>query len=153
MIAAPPIVIDTATLADLDDLLRIEQQSWPDPWEPMHFAHAMQHRNNVAKLAYCQLTCEAIGFALYDVMQDQVWLVNLSVAADIRRAGVGRELLQHVERDAQRLKRYRVFVSVDERNIEAQLFLRSCGYRCFGIRHNEYGEDCDGYTLGRRLDA
>lgn len=149
MIAAPPIIIDTATLADLDDMLRIESESWPEPWEAMHFIHAMQHRNNVARLAYCQLTCEPIGFALYDVMQDRIWMVNLSVAADIRRAGVGRELLRDVERDAVRMKRDTVFASVDERNVEAQLWLKACGYKCCQVRRNEYGDDCDGYTFGR----
>ena len=71
------------------------------------------------------------GFIVYDNRNMDVAVVlALAVRKSGRREGIGRQLLDRVVR----LPRKEIIINVDERNLDAQLFLRSQGFRAVAIQ-------------------
>ena len=76
-----------------------------------------------------------VGFVVYDNRgTDVAQVLALAVHRPDRRQGIGGQLLERVVR----LPRKEIVVSVDERNLDAQLFLRAQGFRAVAIERNHY---------------
>ena len=76
-----------------------------------------------------------VGFIVYDNRSmDVAQILALAVNIPNRRQGIGGQLLGRVVR----LPRREIIVTVDERNIDAQLFLRSQGFPAVGIEDGHY---------------
>jgi ribosomal protein S18 acetylase RimI-like enzyme len=80
-----------------------------------------------------------VGFVIYDNRgMDTAQVLALAVGKPNRRQGTGGLLLERVVR----LPRKEIIVNVDERNLDAQLFLRSQGFRAIDTK--------DGYYIFKR---
>ena len=76
-----------------------------------------------------------VGFIVHDNRGlDTAQVLALAVHKPDRRQGIGGQLLERVVQ----LPRREIVVSVDERNLDAQLFLRSQGFRAVAIERNHY---------------
>ena len=76
-----------------------------------------------------------VGFVVYDNRgMDVTNVLALAVCKLNRRQGIGGQLLGRVVR----LPRTEIIVNVDERNLDAQLFLRSQGFRAVATEWNHY---------------
>ncbi len=73
-----------------------------------------------------------VGFIVYDNRgRDTAQILSLAVHKSDRRQGIGGLLLDRLIR----LPRREIVVRVDERNLDAQLFLRVQGFRAVEIEH------------------
>ena len=76
-----------------------------------------------------------VGFAVYDNRgMDTVQVLALAVCKPDRREGIGGQLLTRIVH----LPRKEVVVNIDGRNIVAQLFLRSQGFRAVTIEQDQF---------------
>lgn len=111
---------------DLPELLAIEAASHPNPWTADDFLNFLRRRACIGMAA--EVGGSVVGFMVYEIARDDLWLANLAVHPAYRRQGVGRLLLDKLLYKCQSHQRGRVMTAVGEENLAAQLFLRAGGW-------------------------
>jgi ribosomal-protein-alanine N-acetyltransferase len=115
--------------ADLPQVVAIEQESFTSPWAKRHF-----ERELLLPYSRSLVACEAespekvLGYVLRWLVEGEVELLNVAVARDVRRTGLGRRLIECVLRDARRAKATVVSLEVSVRNRAARALYRSLGF-------------------------
>jgi len=103
--------------------------------EDISVLYAKQIEELKRKKEDAQKLADNMKVAAYDVeMRILESLLAHYVIKPDRRQGIGGQLLERVVQ----LPRREIVVSVDERNLDAQLFLRSQGFRAVAIERNHY---------------
>lgn len=81
------------------------------------------------------------GFIVYDLWPQCFRVINVGVAPRLRRSGVGRYLITVLRKKLMRGKREGIQLVVHERNLGAQLWLRSLEFRAVDVIRRQFGED------------
>jgi len=87
-----------------------------------------------------------VGYVLFQRYDGMNTVHGLVVRKSCRREYVGRTLMHYVMR---RSKKVPLVVEIGERNLVAQLFLKSLGFRCIRIHHNSSKKGDDLYEFVR----
>lgn len=116
---------DAATIANLSRELIEYGLRWR--WTPMRVAASI-HDSDVNVLVAC-VRDNIAGFAIMRYRDDDAHLDLLAVAPPYRRAGVGRRLLEWLEKCAVVAGIFSVALEVRAANEGAQLFYQRMGYR------------------------
>lgn len=137
--------------ADVDAIVVIEREIYAHPWTAGNFRDSLQ-------AGYSCWVMECIGYlAGYGVLMlgvDEAHLLNLSVAADWQRRGLGRTLLQHLVRIARDCEAERMFLEVRPSNDAARSLYADAGFRALHVRRNYYPADAgreDAILMGMDL--
>lgn len=90
-----------------------------------HFKFIVQYDNGLL-----------VGFTIFHLNDDtnNITIHYLVVREGYRKAGHGRYFLKMAEN----LSPSEIKLGIPEENLDAQLFLRACGYKCVKIRKNYY---------------
>jgi ribosomal-protein-alanine acetyltransferase len=139
------------TLEDVDSVFSIEQTVQSYPWTRGNFTDAL---NNVYFCRVDEANDEIRGYAVLMPVMDEAELLNIGVAADRQRRGVGRAMLLEMLDMACAKNMIRVFLEVCASNTAALALYRSVGFVEFGLRKGYYrnavgGEDA--ITMACRL--
>ena len=125
-------------LADLDGVLLIEQNVHAHPWTRGNFTDALTSDN----LCYMYEDEESIvGYAVLLPAVDEVELLNISIAAEHQRKGLGRKLLVELMKIALGMKMRRMLLEVRVSNIPALGLYNDAGFRKIGLRRDYYVAD------------
>lgn len=123
---------------DISQVLKIEEASFPHPWERHDFDSLLcgRPRGHVLQLI-CSAEGPILAYAVWErkTLDDPMRLLNLAVHPNHRRQGLGACLIGRPG-----LKGYPLVADVIETNVPAQLFLRRLGWRCTAIIHQPYDE-------------
>ena len=134
------LVARAMTRADIPLVDAIEKQSYPYPWTAGIFVDCIRAGY------FCPVFAGGSGVVAYAVMSvaaGEAHILNLCVAPDHRRAGVGRRLLQHVV-DAARLQgAEHLFLEVRPSNAAARSLYEQAGFNRVAVRPDYY-PDSDG---------
>ncbi len=135
---------DTARLVLLDrtyseEICALEQRSYPHPWSPEliqgEFEKDVSLRlglvNSVGLMAYC----------FNYLVVDELHILNLAVAPEIRSRGHGRKLLFQVMRHAFRLGARCATLEVRQSNYIAKKLYAGMGFEVVGMRKNYYRDN------------
>jgi [ribosomal protein S18]-alanine N-acetyltransferase len=117
---------------DMPALLTIERASFTAPWREADFENALRRPCGFGLTA--EFNGDVCGYLIGNVNGGRVNLCNLCVAPRTRRRGVATALVRAVTRELRR--RQRLVTLVGERNVRAQIFFRSQGFRVVTIEHN-----------------
>ncbi|MGH7192034.1 MAG: GNAT family N-acetyltransferase [Candidatus Saccharimonadales bacterium] len=152
----PPLNIRWLRRRDLPDVLAIERASFAAPWSEADFDATLRRpycfglaaeRCQSQRHSQWQSLC---GYLLGAVDGKYVHLLNLAVAPDCRRRGIGSRLLSEVTERLSASGR-RLVVVLGERNVPAQLFYRAQGFRAVGVLRDFWnGTRDDAYLLEHR---
>ena len=136
------------TRHDLDDVMCIEAESEPNGWsrkvfwqklkEPMTRARALQVDGETRAFT----VCAAEGLSCH--------LLNIAVAPEWRRQGLGTAALKDVEDFARQKTLVEIRFEVRESNLAAQMLYKKLGYEAIDILHAHYGND-DAYRMRKPI--
>lgn len=131
----PEYAIRPMQRADADAVFGIEQRSYPYPWTKGIFFDCV-------RIGYCCRVAEfdggIAGYSILSAAAGEAHLLNLCVAPDHRRSGLGQLLLDGVLVDADILRAGRLFLEVRPSNKPAVALYRQNGFHVIGRRPEYY---------------
>jgi len=136
------ITICPMSLEDLDQVLAIEQQSFPHPWLRQHFIDELNSPHAFPLSAF-DLSGRLVGFICPMLLLDEGHILDVAVHTELRGAGVGRLLVQQVLDDCRAAGASFVSLEVRVSNLQAVSLYRKMGFAEVGKRKRYYenGED------------
>jgi len=122
-------------LADVDDVVAIEQKLQHFPWSRENFSDAV----NNGYLCYVDESQDMLrGYVILMPLIDEMELLNITVEESQQRKGLGREMLKEMLRIASTLEMKRMFLEVRLSNLAAISLYESVGFCIIGKRCNYY---------------
>ena len=123
------------TESDLDDVLAIESAVHAHPWTPGNFRDSLE-AGHECWIAERNLRVVAYGVVL--IGAGEAHLLNLSVAADCQRQGIGTELTRFVVKFASDCGAETIFLEVRPSNTAARALYARSGFAEIGLRLDYY---------------
>lgn len=130
---------------DMPQVLVIERESFNDPWTLEEFLVSLRERNTIGQVA--ERGEIVVGYVVYRLHRARIEILNLAVDPRERRRGVGTQLVGRLVQKLSTGRRRSLTAKVRERNVAAQLFLRSRGFRAVCVLHGAYDAGEDGYLM------
>lgn len=121
--------------ADLESVIRIEQESYEFPWGEVIFRDCLQVGYSCWTLEY---PGQIIGYGLLSAAAKEAHILNLCVNSGFRRAGLARMLLEHLMTVAKYHHAKTVFLEVRPTNAGAIQLYEDEGFAEVGTRKNYY---------------
>jgi len=112
---------------DLEQVLEIEQLSFPYPWTEEEFIRVLRHKSVVGQCV--EYEKQVVAYVIYELGNHCLEILNLAVHPSCWRRGFGSFLVDKLKSKLSKQKRPLLVAEVWERNVAAQLFFRSHGLR------------------------
>lgn len=131
-----PYRIRSAVLADVEAMAAIERRAFSDPWSEASFREALTSAWTFGIVA--QTGRGVAGYLIAREVAGTGEVLNLAVAPEARRRGIGGGLLEAGLVALQRRRVTEVFLEVRESNRSAQALYLGRGFRPVGQRAAYY---------------
>jgi len=131
-------ILREMTMADVDAILRIEQQVHAHPWTRGNFIDAL------GSASICKVYEDGdalLGYAVFMPAVDDVELLDIGITAEHQRKGLGRRLLFEIMEVARRMQLRRMLLEVRPSNVAALGLYRDVGFSEIGLRRGYYLAD------------
>jgi ribosomal-protein-alanine N-acetyltransferase len=125
-------------LADMDEVMRIEQSVHTHPWTHGNFTDAL-NSDSVCKVY--EEAEEMLGYVVLMPAVDEMQLLNISIAARHQRKGLGRRLLSEIMEIARGMNMRRMLLEVRTSNVAALGLYCDAGFSEIGLRRGYYRAD------------
>jgi ribosomal-protein-alanine N-acetyltransferase len=122
-------------MSDLEAIMVIEPQIYPYPWTSGNFSDSLNSGYSACVLLHNE---EIIGYSLMMMVLDEAHLLNLSIAKNYQKQGLGRYLLEHMVDIAKNNQMVNMFLEVRQSNISAIALYENMGFNEMGIRRGYY---------------
>jgi len=133
------VIFERLRTEHLDEILKIEQESFLSPWTRGMFEREMNMP--VSRFFSAVHDGRVIGYGGYWLIHNEAHILNIAVTARERRKGVGRLVLTKLLNDMKERKVIKSFLEVRKRNIAARNMYVSLGFVENGIREQYYTDD------------
>lgn len=145
------VVITWMIRRDLPRVLEIEKESFQFPWSEEDFCMCLRERTCIGVVARDSSGSDILGFMIYELHKQRIHLLNLAVASDQRRCGVGEAMITRLLGKLTPDRRNRITAEVRESNLPAHLFFRACDFRATRVLRDYYAETGeDAYVFEHR---
>jgi ribosomal-protein-alanine N-acetyltransferase len=136
--------------ADLDAVLEIERVTFNNPTTREWYERELT-RPEVCFIYVLRLPDHPVaGFCAFWRAGDQIHVNNFAVHPDLRHRGLGRQLLERVLREADRMGAVRVTLEVRRSNLAAQRLYERAGFCVAAVRPAYYTQPVeDALVLAR----
>ena len=124
--------------ADVDEVLRIEQQAHAHPWTRGNFTGAL-NSGSICKVY--EDGEEMLGYVVLMPALDEIELLDITIAAQHQRKGLGRRLLDEAMAIARGMGMRRMLLEVRPSNAAALELYRAAGFSEIGLRRGYYPTD------------
>lgn len=125
---------------DIDEIIRIEQDSYPSPWSENLFRSEIT--SPISRLLVGRTTPagrgSVVGYIVYWRVDDEVHLHNVAVRRDMRRKGIASRLLTEAIHLSRREGARWITLEVRHSNLPAQRLYEKFGLTVRGIRPGYY---------------
>lgn len=137
---------------DMPSVLAIESQSFEYSWTEDDFIRCLRQRNCIGMVA--EQDDQIVGFMIYELHKNRLHVLNFAVAAENRRQGVGKAMVNKLLSKLSNDRRNRIMLEVRETNLDAQLFFKSLGFRAVSVLRDFYEDTVeDAYLMQFRYRA
>ena len=135
---------------DMTEVLDIEQASFEFPWLEEDFLRCLRQRNCIGMVA--EYDERVVGFMVYELHKDQLHVLNFSVRPDVRRRGIGEQMVNKLIGKLSRKGRNRIVLEIRETNLAAQMFFKNLGFRAVSVLRDYYDDTVeDAYVMQYRF--
>ncbi|NUP19068.1 MAG: GNAT family N-acetyltransferase [Streptomyces sp.] len=134
-----PLTMRGVTEADLPELLRVDEEVFPE--DPYPYFVLRQHLDVHGDRILVLDDGECLhGYVLFVSTSDGYvsWVLSLAVSADQRGRGLGKRLMLEVLRQLRRERVHEVRLTVEPTNAAAIQLYRSLGFSAEGGVHRDY---------------
>lgn len=125
---------------DMDEIIRIERDSYPTPWSENLFR--CEITSPISRLLVGRTTWGqrggVVGYIVYWRVDDEVHLHNIAVRRDMRRKGIASRLLEEAFRCSRQEGGRWVTLEVRHSNQPAQRMYEKFGFMLSGVRPGYY---------------
>ncbi len=121
---------------DLVGVLAIEQSSFEFPWTEDDFIRSLRQRNCIGMVA--ESASKIDGFMIYELHRTRLHLLNLAVAVEVRRKGIGTTMIDKLKSKLSAQRRNRIMLEVRETNLDAQLFFKKNEFKAISLLRDHY---------------
>ncbi len=122
----------------LDQVLAIEQASFPTPWSKNAFLYEIKDNEFAHYLTALTADGNVAGYAGMWIILDEAHLTNVAVHEHFRRRGLGLELMRRMIVWAAALGAGRMTLEVRPSNKPARILYAALGFEERGFRKNYY---------------
>ena len=147
----PEIHIEKMTNDDLKQVMDIENDSFPDPWRISYYKRLLQLRKRHSHLFVARLDNEVIGYVVFYINCGEAHIMNIAVAAEHRRHGVGRTLMLFALDIIKTNDADVIYLEVAVNNSAACQLYREFGFEVYGRRKRYYRNGGDAYVMRKHL--
>ncbi|UZE95584.1 ribosomal protein S18-alanine N-acetyltransferase [Alkalimarinus alittae] len=121
--------------SDLTQVLVIERNAYSHPWSDGNFRDSLTGNDEVWLLESEGII---LGHGIISVAVGEAHLLNICVASNYQRQGLGRHIIRYLIGRSQALGADIMFLEVRESNAAAYALYLSEGYEQIGVRKNYY---------------
>lgn len=143
-------MIELMTLEDLDEVLQIENDSFPNPWKRQHFIHELKN-NDLCELYVLKENDEIIAYGDIWYMFENCDLTNIAVKKQYRRKGYGSKMLRHLIKTACKRGCEFMHLEVDVTNNVAIKLYEANNFEIVRTRKGYYENGNDAYDMFKGL--
>lgn len=131
------------TAADIDRILDIEGRSFPKPWTRAQFENELSNPVSYSYTVQGQYEGKPLvaAYIIFWVVHYEAHILDVAVAPEFRRTGIGTWLLQTVLELMRDNMVYEVFLEVRKSNTAARDLYGKLGFREAFERKNYYGDE------------
>lgn len=134
---------------DMTEVLDIEQASFEFPWLEEDFLRCLRQRNCIGMVA--EYDERVVGFMVYELHKDQLHILNFSVRPDVRRRGIGEQMVNKLVGKLSRKGRNRIVLEIRETNLAAQMFFKNLEFKAVTVLRDYYDDTIeDAYVMQYR---
>jgi ribosomal-protein-alanine N-acetyltransferase len=123
------------TADDLDTVMAIENEVYPHPWTRGNFYDSLKSGYHCWIM---ELTGEIAGYGVVSIGAGEAHLLNLSIAAQWQRRGLGREMLKFLIQLARESFVHKIYLEVRPSNIGGRRLYASAGFGEIATRRGYY---------------
>lgn len=123
------------TADDVDTVTAIENKIYPHPWTRGNFSDSL---NAGYHCWIMELGGEIVGYGVIMIAVGEAHLLNMSIAAEWQRRGLGRELLKFVVKLARDFLAHKIYLEVRPSNIAGRRLYASAGFSEIATRRGYY---------------
>lgn len=136
---------------DMPEVLAIEQEAFEFPWSDEDFTRCLRQRNCIGMVA--EVGDSVVAFMIYELHRTRLHVLNFAVRRSHRRLGIGKQMMGKLFAKLSVERRDRILLEVRERNLPAQVFFRSLGYRAISVLKDFYEDSTEDAYLMQFLSA
>lgn len=145
----PKVYLEPLRRRDIPRVLEIEEMSFPVPWSRAELLRLLRQPNCTGIAV--KRNRRVVGYFIFDIIDTRVELIRIAVTPACRRQGIGRLIIDSLVAILSPDHWTTIALVVRERNLPAQLFFRSCGFRVTHIMRRAFPEtDEDAYVMEYR---
>lgn len=134
--------IDTIRPEDIDEIVAIENVSYPSPWPKRIFEREIEAQNSYKRII--RFSGSVVGYIVTWTIHDEVHILNIAVHQDFRKIGLGEILLRDCLSSSSERGLKLVVLEVRTSNYGAIKLYEKVGFKTLRVRKKYYsdtGED------------
>jgi ribosomal-protein-alanine N-acetyltransferase len=128
--------IRPASLADVPSLTELERVCFSDPWSAAGIRETIQYET--ARTFVAEAENQIVGYVMARISGEEGEILDLAVRPELRRRGIGRQLLLSVWNALGNEGVRELYLEVRESNRAAIELYRGHGFRPVGLRPRYY---------------
>ena len=137
---------------DLDKVMEIEREAFPDPWHVSFFKRELRSRKRHTHFYVARIDNEIVGYIVFYIFCGEGHIMNIAVDADYRRRGIAECLLSSALEIVRKEAGNEVYLEVGANNTPAKQLYRKFGFRVYGIRKRYYRNGEDAFILRKDVE-
>ncbi|WP_373897971.1 ribosomal protein S18-alanine N-acetyltransferase [Haloimpatiens sp. FM7315] len=141
-------VIKTLNQEHIDEVLKINALSFPDPWHKNSFEKEL--KNNFAHYIIALNENVLVGYAGIWIIVDEAHIISIAVHPEYRGAGISNKLMSKLIEICIENKVPNITLEVRKSNIKAQNLYRKFGFLEEGQRKKYYSDGEDALIMWKR---
>lgn len=136
-------------ILDLSALIEMEMECFPYPWDSQDFIKVITSRK--CKGWVVTINKKIVAYGILRFFKDKACVVNIAVAKKHRRKKIATYLINRFFQECISMRK--IYLAVSEKNLEAQLFFKSCQFKAVEILKNYYGAHHDAFKFVHSFNA